>query len=193
MKIIYLHQYFNTLNMSGGTRSFEIGKRMVEAGHEVHIVTTDTNSKNSKKLNWYKTNEEGINVHWFTNPYSNLMSYKRRMISFARFAIYSSLKAANLKGDLIFATSTPLTIAIPAIYSSWKNKIPMIFEVRDLWPAGPIKIKALKNPIAILLAKWLEKLAYFKSAHVIALSPEMKEGILETGYPESKVSIIPNS
>ena len=40
MKIVYLHQYFITRKMAGGTRSYEMARRLVEAGHEVHMVTT---------------------------------------------------------------------------------------------------------------------------------------------------------
>ena len=42
MKIVYLHQYFNTPEMSGGTRSYEFAKRFVQAGHEVHTVRQET-------------------------------------------------------------------------------------------------------------------------------------------------------
>jgi hypothetical protein len=35
MKIIYLHQYFNTPDMPGGTRSYEMGRRIAAEGHEV--------------------------------------------------------------------------------------------------------------------------------------------------------------
>ena len=38
MRIIYLHQYFLTPDMAGGTRSFEMARRLVAAGHEVHGV-----------------------------------------------------------------------------------------------------------------------------------------------------------
>jgi hypothetical protein len=40
MKILYLHQYFNTPEMSGGTRSFEMARRFVLEGHEVHVITS---------------------------------------------------------------------------------------------------------------------------------------------------------
>ena len=42
MKIIYLHQYFTTPSMHGGTRSYELARRLVGMGHEVHMVTSDT-------------------------------------------------------------------------------------------------------------------------------------------------------
>ncbi len=110
MKIVYLHQYFNTPNMSGGTRSYEIARYLVGAGHEVHIVTTDRNLSKEKNKEWYKTNEAGIHVHWLPIPYSNEFSYRNRIKAFFKFAIKAAFKAASLGGDVVFATSTPLTI-----------------------------------------------------------------------------------
>ena len=40
MKILYLHQYFNTPQMAGSTRSYEMARRWVAQGHTVHVVTT---------------------------------------------------------------------------------------------------------------------------------------------------------
>src|SRR5690606_20121096 len=102
-------------------------------------------------------------------------------------------KVSSIPADIVFATSTPLTIAIPAVLGARKQKIPMVFEVRDLWPEVPIAMGILKKPYQIFIAKRLEKWAYKNSAHVVALSPGMKDGIVATGYPESGVSVIPNS
>ena len=41
MRIVYLHQYFVTPEMIGGSRSYEMARRLVAAGHEVHMVTSD--------------------------------------------------------------------------------------------------------------------------------------------------------
>lgn len=191
MKIIYLHQYFNTPQMSGGTRSYEMAKRLVAAGHEVHMITSWVQETNH--LDWFNEEIEGIKVHWFPNPYSNKMSYKQRIQAFLRFAYASMQKIATIPADIVFATSTPLTIAIPGVLGARKQKIPMIFEVRDLWPEVPIAMGILKKPYQIFLAKKLEKWAYKNSAHIVALSPGMKEGVIATGYPENQVSIIPNS
>lgn len=191
MKIIYLHQYFNTPQMSGGTRSYEMAKRLVAAGHEVHMITSWV--KESSYTNWFEENIDGIKVHWFPNPYNNKMSFKQRIQAFLRFAFAAMQKVATIPADIVFATSTPLTIAIPGILGARKQKIPIIFEVRDLWPEVPIAMGILKKPYQIFLAKKLEKWAYKNSAHVVALSPGMKEGIISTGYPEEKISVIPNS
>lgn len=192
MKIIYLHQYFNTPEMSGGTRSYEMAKRLVAAGHEVHMVTS-WRDHGGKKATWFATTEQGIVVHWYPVPYSNHMSYSERIRAFIGFAWAARKKAMLLKGDVIFATSTPLTIAIPAVLAAKKHRIPMVFEVRDLWPELPIAMGALRNRASIFLARVLERWAYKNAAAVVALSPGMKEGVVKTGYPAEKVAVIPNS
>jgi len=165
---------------------------MVAAGHDVHMVTSYRGDDKFGR-DWLQSVEAGINVHWLPVPYSNHMNYLQRIKAFIRFAFAARRKAIALKGDVIFATSTPLTIAIPAVFAARKNKIPMVFEVRDLWPEMPIAMGALKHPLLKYAARRLEKWAYFNSAAVVALSPGMKRGVTDTGYPRSNVAVIPNS
>jgi len=190
MKIIYLHQYFNTPEMSGGVRSYDVAKHLVDNGHTVEMVTTNRSLSNSS--GWKISNEGGINVHWLSLFYSNKLSYFKRLLAFFLFAYHASKKGSTLQGDVVFATSTPLTIAIPALYISWKKSIPMVFEVRDLWPDVPIAIGVIKNPIIKYLAKLLESYTYKKSNAVIVLSDGMKDGVIKAGCEENKVVVIPN-
>lgn len=71
MRIIYLHQYFVTPDMAGGTRSYEMARRLVNAGHEVHVVTTW--SKATEKREWYETDESGIRVRLLPVPLPPLL------------------------------------------------------------------------------------------------------------------------
>ncbi len=191
VRIIYLHQYFNTPAMSGGTRSFEMARRLVAAGHEVQMVTSWREADGRR--GWFETEEDGIRVHWFPVAYSNHMGYVQRVAAFAAFAFAAGRRAAKLQGDVVFATSTPLTIALPGRYAAKKLGVPMVFEVRDLWPELPIAIGALTNPILKFLAFRLEKYAYRHSSQIVALSDGMAEGVRSTGYPADRVSVIPNS
>src|SRR5690606_33152003 len=180
MRIIYLHQYFNTLDMPGGTRSYEMARKLVAAGHEVHMVTSWRND-DGRPAGWFQTDEAGIRVHWLPVPYSNHMSYLQRVLAFFRFAFLSLGKAKELNGDVVFATSTPLTIALPAVLAARSKKIPLVFVVRDLWPELPVAMVALRNPMLKWLATRLEKWAYYNSEAIIALSPGMKQGVIRAG------------
>ena len=193
MKIVYLHQYYNGPNMSGSTRSYEFCKRLVDGGHEVHVVTT-SRDKVDKQAKWTVTTDAGVTIHWYPVHYSNDMGFFSRMRAFVSFSILSLFRLISLKPNLCFATSTPLTIAIPAILGRLLARVPYVFEVRDLWPKVPIAMGVIRNPIVKALAIGLEWLAYRYSAHVVALSPGMAEGVrARCKQATQRVTVIPNS
>jgi len=191
MRIVYLHQYFNTPAMSGITRSFEMARRLVARGHEVHMITSWREP--STQRDWHTEEIEGIHVHWLPVAYSNHMGFLARMRAFLSFAVRSSFRAASIIGaDIVFATSTPLTIALPGVYAAWRLRIPLVFEVRDLWPEVPIALGVLRNPVLKWGARWLERFAYHHSSRVVALAPGMAQSIIESGINPHRVSIVPN-
>jgi glycosyltransferase involved in cell wall biosynthesis len=192
MKIIHLHQYFSTLQGAGDIRAYKMARSLVASGHKVDVVTSARTFSQDGFKGWRQTKEAGACVHWAYVPYSNSMSYPERMRAFFEFAWRAALKAASLDGDVVFASSTPLTIALPAVYAARRQKIPMVFEVRDLWPELPIAVGAIKGRIPIAAARWLERFAYRNAVQVVAFSEGMKEGVLRAGYPKERVHVIPN-
>ena len=178
--------------MTGGTRSYEMAKRLVRDGHSVEMITTDRDRDSGGKQ-WRVTNEDGITVHWLSVPYSQNMHATQRIRAFLVFAVRSTFKACSLRVDLVFATSTPLTIAIPAMIAKTFQRVPFVFEIRDIWPKAAIAVGMLKNPLAIAIAKWLEKLAYKKADKIIVLAPYFSEEINRLGISERKQVLIPNA
>ncbi|MBD3422633.1 MAG: glycosyltransferase [Chitinivibrionales bacterium] len=192
MKILYIAQYFNTPKMKGATRHFEIAHYLLEAGHEVYLVASNKDTRLGFKARWKYEIEYGLHVYRYPVPFANKMNYLKKIVCFIIFGIQSALKARSIQCDVILATSTPLTIAVPAIAAMVRQKAPMVFEVRDLWPELPVAIGAIKNPVLIKMAQWLERQAYFHATRIIALSPGMKDGVVKTGYAEEKIEIISN-
>ena len=168
-----------------------MARRLVANGHQVDLVTAQRTVGSQR--GGFRTEEAGIRVHWLPVPYSNTMSYADRLRAFFSFALRSAGRAARLESDVVFATSTPLTIALPGVWASRRRKIPMVFEVRDLWPELPIAMGALRDPVSRFLARRLERFAYRNSSHIVALSPGMAAGVAATGYPADRITTIPNS
>ena len=189
MKIVYVHQYFCTPSEPGGTRSYWIAKELVKRGHEVTMITSCKPSHPEP----CRVTIDGIEVVYVKNSYDNYMSTLKKLWSFARFLFLSSTTAQKEKDvDLVFATSTPLSVGAVALWLNWRKKWPYVFEVRDLWPEFPIQVGAVKNPLAIKFLRWFERKIYQKSEHVVALSPGMQEGVVAAGTPKDKTSMIPN-
>ena len=122
------------------------------------------------------------------------VSYRGRLAGFVRFALAATRAARGVeRPDVIYATSPPLTMALPAIAASRRHGAPFVFEVRDLWPEAPIQMGALTNPAGVRAARALERFVYRRAAHVVALSPGMREGVIAAGKPPDQVSLIPNA
>lgn len=192
MRITYLHQYFNTLDMPGGTRSYEFARRMAARGHEVQLLTTERRG-GPRPERWWVTDEDGINVHWTHVPYSNEMSYSARLRAFAAYSLKAAVRASAIPADVVFASSTPLTIALPGVYVATRRRAPLVLEVRDLWPEVPIALGVLRNPLTRTAARQLESFAYAHSQRVVALSPGMRDGVVMRGFPADRVDVIPNA
>lgn len=184
MKIIYLHQYFKLPNENGGTRSFDLANSFVKQGLNVEVVTTSSEQKDFVAgKRWRKENVSGIIVHYLYLPYDNSFSFTKRAWVFFLFLWYSSIKLLKLKGDVVLATSTPLTIGIPALLKKIFHGTPYIFEVRDVWPEAVIAIGAIKNKILIRLLYQLEKIIYRNASSIVPLSVDMKKSI-DRRYPQ---------
>ncbi len=199
MRILYLHQYFSTRAGTAPTRSYEFARHLVRKGHGVTMATGLTGR--NKIGDWAETSAglikrgtvDGIEVVVLRIGYSNEMSYLRRMVSFTMFmllAIWAGLGVHNV--DIVFATSTPLTIGIPGYVISRLRKVPFIFEIRDLWPAAPIAVGALRNRMVIGIAKWLEGFLYRSASRVIVLSPDARDVLVQQGVSPEKLRFIPN-
>ena len=196
-RLIYVHQYFTIPVVAGGSRSWEFCNRLVRDGWHVSMICSNSeipDLSEAEILEFYQEYKGQFKLNAIELNYSNHMGYSRRILAFISFALKSSLQVLREpKTDLTFATSTPLTIVIPALLRKWLRGTPYVFEVRDLWPEVPIAVKAIRSPLAIFLARKLEWIAYQNAAHIVALSPGMKEGIINQGIPAEKVTVIPNA
>lgn len=193
MKIIYLHQHFTTPSLGGGTRSFEFARRLVKEGHDVYLICGNFDNRPIRWL-WEKENVAGVELYVINNAYSHHFGVFRRILSFFLFAVASFTAILRIpRAEVIFATSTPLTIVIPAVFAQFWHRARFVFEVRDLWPEMPVATGHLKGTLWIFLARSLESWAYKKADSIIALSPGMTETIRLEPLLTAPVITIPNS
>jgi len=191
MKILYIHQYFETPDENGTTRSYWFAKRLIERGHQVTMLTS-THDATTRLAGVY--NIEDIKVRYISCNYANEMPVYKKLFSFLFFMTASFFYAIKEKDvDLVFATSTPLTVGFIALLLHKIRRKRYVFEVRDLWPTFPIEIGAIKNILLIKLLKKIEKKIYKHARLIIALSPGMRDGIVEA-LPAAvdKTIVIPN-
>lgn len=191
MRLLYLHQYFAFPEDSGGTRSYDLSKEFVKKGIDVTVITSGRAPGSDPSQPWSYMEREGIKLWMIDNEYSHMMPIRQRIKSFFRFSRLALKKAVEIDADIVLATSTPLTIAIPGIWKKWRSKIPFVFEIRDVWPEGPIQQGYVKNKFLIWLLRKIEKFIYHRADYLVPLSTGMKADIL-TRVDVKNMEVIPN-
>jgi glycosyltransferase involved in cell wall biosynthesis len=186
VKILIVHQHFNTPEKGGALRSYFLASALVEHGHDVLVITGHNQSKASTAFH------NGILVHYLPVPYDNAFGFYKRIRSFLKFIVLACKTAvAQQDVERCYAMSTPLTVGLVGIWLKWRRKVPFIFEVGDLWPEAPIQLGFIKNPILKFLLRRLEHFIYWQSSGVVALSVPMKK-IIQQQMPGKKVYLLPN-
>lgn len=203
MHVLYLHQYFATRAGFTGTRSYEFSKYLIGRGHRVTMITSGIN--NTEPMNvpggkeYFEVDIEGIRVvpvaAGYNNPLGGTgMSGVARMRAFLHFARLAARVSKDFaRPDVVFATHTPLPVGAAGMKLARHFRVPFVFEVRDLWPQALINIGALSNPLVIWWLRRMARRIYGAADHIVALSRGMKAGIVRSGVPEDKVTVITNA
>jgi glycosyltransferase involved in cell wall biosynthesis len=202
MRILYIHQYFASRKGRTGTRSYEFGRYLAAKGHEVTMITSGVANAEfplGKDGKDQQHEVDGMHVlsvaGGYNDPYMGThMGGLRRTLKFWGFSRAAVRAGRNLTPPhVVFATHTPLMVGWAGMALSRHFGVPFVFEVRDLWPEALVNVGALHNPAVIWLLKWASRRIYREANHIIALSPGMKQGIVDAGIEDEKITVIPNA
>lgn len=196
MRLLYIHQHFSTPDGTVGTRSHAFARAARAAGHQVTMLCGGyqggaTGLSGPFRGGLRRGDVDGIEVVEIAAPAGNAQTLARRARHFLRFALAAMPRAIRARPDLVYATSTPLTVALPAL-AARAFATPYVFEVRDLWPELPVAMGVLTNRAAIGALSGLEWAAYHGARAVVALSDGMAAGVARRGIESGRIAVIPN-
>lgn len=192
LRILVFYQYFTLPTGTYSTRFYEFARRWVKAGAEVTIVTSVYDKSGitvDRPLT--KLSIEGIDVRVINLRLSQKHGKVLRLATFAAYAALCSWYAISRRADVVLCSSGPLTVGLPGLVARYLGGLPMVFEVRDLWPEGAIQLGILRSALAIRAAQALERACYGGARKIVALSVGMAESI-GSRYPGRDVTVIPN-
>ncbi len=176
-------------------RISETAKRLVKRGHQVTVLTTAPNYPTGvvpKEYRGHLLQEEvrdGVRVVRVWNYTNANTTFLRRMIPQLSFNLLAPLLGGRAIGrpDVIIACSLPLFNSIAGRLLSFWKRCPYIFWVADLWPETPIQLGALRNPLVIRLAKWLEWSAYKHARLIWVVAESVRNDLVQRGIPSERL------
>ena len=206
MKIWIFNHYAHPPDLPGGTRHFDIGKKLIQRGHEVVIFVSSFHHYLHKETRlqpgeqWKVEDVEGIKFVWLRTPSYQSNDWRRikNMIIFMFRARQVGRRLLSFypeigKPDVVIGSSPHLLTPLAAYKVAKKFRAKFVMEVRDLWPQTFIKMGEMteRNPV-IKMLEILERFLYCKAKRIIILGDNMAQYIYEKGIGEEKVVWIPN-
>ncbi len=205
MKILLIHQYFLEKGDGGGSRFNEMSQVWADMGHEITVLAGMVHYNTGKKPEKYKRkyfykdmnfydNVDVIRCHVSEAYNVNFLGRLWAYFSFVFSSIYAGLFKVDKKYDVIIVTSPPLFVGITAYVLSRIKRLPLVFEIRDLWPESAIDTGVLTNKVIIKFAYWFESFIYKKAALINVLTPAFKDKLIQNKkVSPNKIIFIPNA
>ncbi|MBX6744401.1 MAG: glycosyltransferase, partial [Acetobacteraceae bacterium] len=174
LRILYLHQHFSTPEGATGTRSFALARALAARGHAVTLACGQyAGAATGLSGPFRRGRREGrvgpIRVVEFAIPCGNAQGLAARTAAFLRYAARATRLALAGAWDVVVASSTPLTVALPALVAHRLRGLPFVFEIRDPWPELPRAMGIGSPPLWAAMDR-LADAACRRAAAVVALS-----------------------
>ena len=196
MRILYIDSKFGSPRASSHARVYHFAQRLRERGHDVTIIGRDSGRlelDGARQRGMVTRGKlDGLDVVLLKVPYAQAYSKRMRMLSYGGFTLGAAALAAAGPADVVFASSSPLTIGISGVLASRLRRAPFVFELQDLWPAVPIGMGFLTGRAEIGTAEWLERRLYDAAERIVVCSDGVREALVERGIPNEKIVLIPN-
>lgn len=191
MHIVVFFQYYHNPDCPQSARQYSFVRQWAKR-HQVTVITSRMwyDRRLTRKYNWAP---EGVTVKMLNVPYDNRMSSKRRMLSFADYAVRAmAYGLVEKKPDVLYAVSTPLSAAWAAAKVAKARSVNWVFEVKDLWPEFPIQMGAIRRTAVKNRLRKVESNLYHDAHHIVALSPDMRQHVIGAGIDPSRVTTFVN-
>ena len=199
MRFLILTQRFPPEIGAQPVRLAAMIKELRRSGHAIEVVTALPNHPHGRidpaySGRFYVGDEwNGVTVHrtWI---YPATGSGGKRLLNYASFMTTSlaGLLRAR-KPDILFVESPPLFLSLPAWVAARRWKVPIVFNVADLWPDSVRELGVMEEGFALRMADRLEQWTYKRASFITAVTKGIHKTLRhEKNVPEDKLLFLPN-
>lgn len=199
MRVLAFSAYYTPEIAASLYLTEDIYKGITDAGNTIEVfVPTPTRGiskykrKEYKKKRIEKKNNGKLIIHrvaMFREGRSTIL----RAIRYLLINVAFIWKGMKTDADVVFVQSTPPTQGMMAgLLSKWK-RIPLIYNLQDVFPDSLVNAGITsKGSFIWKIGRKIEDFSYHQSKKIIVISEDFKNNIMDKGVPENKIVVIPN-
>jgi glycosyltransferase involved in cell wall biosynthesis len=200
VRIALLCHYFAPEPGAPQARLLEMARAWVRRGHEVTVITGFPNHPTGRlapadRGRLFRVDRmEGVRVHrsrLYVTPNRGVLRKTLGHLSFMASA--ALVGGPRVRRPEVLVASSPTFFSVLSAWALsrlWRR--PLVFEVRDLWPAIFTELGVLTDPRTIRMLERLEMFLYRSSAAVVTVTEGFRENIVGRGIDGGKVHTITN-
>lgn len=192
MHLYIIAQYLN-LPGPGNDRLFKLGREWLSRGDQVTVFTMNEGTGlhlGRRKVGLIQSG--GLNTVTFNVDYSLQASRSRKVLAYLKFARMVQKQGLQLpRPDLILAVSPPLTAMWPALKLQAHYKVPLVVEIRELWPDALMQRGSLRSALPLKAVTRFEQQVYEKADRIIAGGVGIADAIKARQPERAKITVIP--
>lgn len=198
-RIAYFAEHYLPESGALPARVSEMAREWIDAGAEVTVICAMPHRPEGRIRERYRrrlfddSTEDGIRVlrSWvWTTPSHSFANTILNNLSHAAFSAIQAL-FSKIDPDVIIASEPPFMPHITGTMLGGWLGVPVVLEVRDLWPDYLAEMGIVPPPIvAALLAT--ERSLLRQAAHVVTVTESFKRRVIAKGVASSNASVISN-
>lgn len=197
IRVLLLTQWFDPEPTFKG---MVFARELVRQGFEVEVLTGFPNYPGGRVYPGYRIKLlqreviDGVQVTRVPLYPNHDQSAIKRVLNYASFAASSLVYGLFMarRADVIYAYHPPLTVGITASLIRLLRRIPVVYDIQDMWPDTLRATGMLNNVRALNAVEAVCQWVYRRVDHVVVLSPGFKRLLMQRGVPETKVNVIYN-
>jgi glycosyltransferase involved in cell wall biosynthesis len=199
VKVAFVSPIFETESDPGSDRYHYFCRHLVEKGHHVTVLTSAVAYKLARirpecRGRWRTTlQRDGIGIIYLWS-YANIRgSFARRLVYLFTYMCLAFLAGLLIeRPDVIYTPNTPGMVGWIGYLLSRLRRVPLVYEVADVWPDAAIAMGTLTDPLVISLTRRMEMKTYKQASVVTALTCGIKANLEEKGLSPKKIVLVPN-
>jgi colanic acid biosynthesis glycosyl transferase WcaI len=196
-RVLLLTQWFDPEPTFKG---LVFARELVAQGFDVEVVTGFPNYPGGRLYPGFKMRLiqreviEGVKVTRLPLYPSHGQSGIGRVLNYISFAASASIYSVFFarRADVMYAYHPPLTVGICAALVRFFRRVPVVYDVQDMWPdtlraTGMFSNEKILNVVS-RVCDWV----YRRVDHLVVLSPGFKALLIDRGVPAQKIDVIYN-
>jgi colanic acid biosynthesis glycosyl transferase WcaI len=199
MRVLLFTQHYAPEVTAGRFRVEAFVDAFVRKGHEVDVVCPVPNHPSGVVEGDFRgrlrvdRHVGGARVTYLWVATSRRKTPRTRLAYYGSYAgLATGAGMLRSRPDLVVASSPPLSVAAVGALVSMRHRVPLLLDIRDLWPYTPIAVGELAPGRVTDMLERMERSVYAKASAVVTANDAFAGYIADRAPAGRQIVAIPN-